>query len=47
MRHICFALIKVTIVLLPSTLLIVPIPVVENVDVVRVQFSFGEKCWAN
>ena len=47
MRHICIALIKMTIVLLPSTLLVVPMPVVKNVDVVRVQFGFGEKCWAN
>ena len=48
MRYMCFALIKVTIVLLPLELLVVvPMPVVKNVDAVRVQFSFGEKYWAN
>lgn len=40
MRHICFVPITVTIVLLPSDLLVMPMPVVKNVDVVRVQFSF-------
>ena len=46
-RNICFVLIKVTIVLLPSELLVVPMFIVENVDVVWVQFGYGEKCWAN
>lgn len=34
MRHICFVPITVTIVLLPSYLLVVPMFIVENVDVV-------------
>lgn len=47
MRHICFVPITVTIVFLPSYLLVVPMFIVENVDVVWVQFGYGEKCWAN
>lgn len=47
MRHICFVPITVTIVLLPSYLLVVPMFIVENVDVVWVQFGYGEKWWAN